>query len=117
MMTVDHGKANKFTVIGVGDFQFCSYCGETLDDAIDHEIWKSTKDRIPVLTCNCPEKTNASSEKTLFCPRCCEKISTKAEQKHAKHEVKTSTNSDNKKTSLTICCPFEEKPFEVVVSK
>ncbi len=115
-MSFEKVKSKRFMVVGGGDIQFCPLCGVVLDEAIDHEVWKHLKNEEPVLTSKCPEKTKTSSTKLLFCPRCGEAISTKKEQKHTKHEIKTSIDAVNNKTTSAISCPLEKKTFDVIVS-
>jgi len=106
-----------FKVVGLRNIQFCPYCGEVLSEAVDHEIFEDSKSNCLLLTSNCPERAAKSNGKCNFCPRCGENIDPKTKLEKTKHKIEILTNRKDNKAACKITCPFENTPFEVILSQ
>jgi hypothetical protein len=110
-MSFDESRNKSFKIVGGHDIQFCPYCGETLSEAVDHEIFEDKINNIHVITSNCPEKSERCDPERFFCPRCGEDISTEDLAQNSKHKINVEKNT------ATITCPFENAPFNVTLSE
>lgn len=110
-MSSEESENKSFKIVGGHNIQFCPYCGETLSESVDHEIFEDNRNDAHVMTSNCPEKTERCDERHFFCPRCGEDISTDNLAQKLKHQITV------RKDGAIIVCPFEKKSFVVVLSE
>jgi hypothetical protein len=115
-MGAEEAKSKFFRVVGGHDIQFCPYCGETLAEAVDHEVFEEERNSVNILTSNCPEKAEKPTDQCTFCPRCGENITIENQKERTKHKIAMAEDSTNRLVP-SITCPFESAPFEVFLSQ